>query len=212
MLPARAWVLARRRWLVWRARFSTPALLARYDEDKVVARVTALNGGLAILAIGLFAWVTDLPLVFPALGPSAFILFSSPLSATAAPRSVILGHLIAMVSGYAAWRLISHVAGQPVSLQVGGWPLVMSASLGLAACCLFLVKLACRHPPACGSAMVVALGAVTAWSELLLMGLAVIWLVGQAVAMNRIAGVPAPTWHPTDRNPYAHQTEPADVA
>ena len=68
------------RWLVWRARLSTPALLARHDETKVISTMAALNGGGAILTIGLFAWLTDLPLVFPALGPSTFILFTMPLT------------------------------------------------------------------------------------------------------------------------------------
>lgn len=69
------------------------------DERKAVSVVTAVHGGLAILAIGFFSWITDLALTFPALGPTAFILFSSPTSESAAPRSVILGHFCGIASG-----------------------------------------------------------------------------------------------------------------
>ena len=37
-------------------------------------RLGVIFGGLAILAIGFFSWITDLPLMFPALGPSSFEL------------------------------------------------------------------------------------------------------------------------------------------
>lgn len=183
--------------MIWRARFSVPALLARFEEKKVVSVVAAVNGGLAILAIGIFAWVTDLPLTYPALGPTAFILFATPTALAAAPRSIVLGHFLGLASGYAVWHLVSIVAGEPVSSQTGGWPLFLSASLGLAVICALLVWLSCPHPPACASALVVALGGVTDWFSVLLMGLAVVWMTAQAVAMNRLAGVPVLPWSST---------------
>jgi CBS-domain-containing membrane protein len=184
------------RWLILRARLSMPGLLTRFDEQHVMSLATAVNGGLAILTVGLFAWLTNLPVVFPALGPSAFILFSTPLSSAAAPRSVILGHFSAIVSGCAVWHLISALAGAPVSMQAGGWPPFCSASLALAVSSLLLVRLSCKHPPACASSLVIALGAVTHWYDLVFMALAVVWITAQAVAMNRLAGLPVPVWSP----------------
>ena len=189
----------RTRWAIWRARHSTVGLLARLDECKAVSLVAAVNGGLAILTIGAFAWLTDLPLAFPALGPTAFILFSTPTSESAAPRSVILGHFSAMASGYAVWHLVSAATGGPVSTQIGGWPLMLSASLALALTGGLLVRLSCPHPPACASGLVIALGAVTDWPSVLLMAAAVVWMTVQGVAMNRFAGVPVPTWSPVVR-------------
>jgi len=196
MLQTRRHVSLKTRWLMWRSRLSTPALLTRFDERKVVSLVAAVNGGLAILTIGVFAWLADLPLVFPALGPSAFILFSSPLSPGGAPRSVVLGHFAALACGCVAWRLLSFLAGAPVSLEAGGWSLFCSASLAMALSCLVLVRLSCPHPPACASGLVVALGAVTHWQDLLFVALGIVWLTTQAVAMNRFAGLPVPAWSP----------------
>ena len=71
-----------------------------------------------------------------------------------------------------------------------------SASLALATTCLLLVRLSYPHPPACASALVVALGGVVEWVELLAMAAAVLLLTVQAVCINRIAGVRVPVWSP----------------
>jgi CBS-domain-containing membrane protein len=166
----------------------------------VISVAAAINGAIAILTISLFAWLSDLPLVFPALGPTAFILFTTPFSRAAAPRSVILGHLTAIASGYTVWRVISHIDGGAVSLELGGWPMFLSGSLALAVTCLLLVRFSLPHPPACASALVVALGGVTHWSGLLIMGAAVILVTAQAVAINRICCLSVPAWRPRDHD------------
>lgn len=185
--------------LIWRARFSTPALLARFDEKKVVACITGINAGLAIFVLSLTAWLTDLPLVFPALGPSAFILFSAPLSKAGAPRSVVLGHWICLATGFCVWHLISYIAGEPVSMGNGDWSVLVSASLTLAFCGILMVRFSCPHPPACASGLVVGLGAITAVPDILFMAGAIGWLAFQAYGMNRWAGLPVPFWSYKER-------------
>lgn len=191
---------AKTRYLIWRANFSIPGLLARFDEKKVVSFITAINAGLAILVLSLFAWLTDLPLAFPALGPSAFILFSSPLSIAAAPRNVIMGHWISLATGLVVWNLVSYCSGAPVSLQSGSWPLLCSASLTMAISSALLLRLSCPHPPACASGLVVGLGAIIAWPDLLAIAAAVVCLTYQAYATNRLAGLPVPVWAPRNLN------------
>jgi CBS domain-containing membrane protein len=117
----------RAQWLTLRARFSVPGMIAATDERSAISLVAAVNGGLAVLIISLCAWVTDVPLLFPALGPTAFILFSGPFSPAGAPRSVILGHLVAMASGLAAWHWVNLVSGGSLSLDAGGWLNCVSA-------------------------------------------------------------------------------------
>ena len=196
MHPTRRPISLRLRWLRWRARLSIPSLLASADERSVVSRVAAVNGTVAILIISLFAWLTDLPLLFPVLGPSAFILFSKPFSADAAPRSVVIGHFVAMATAVASWQLVSAAYGQPVSMDDAQWPTIVSASLALAVTCMLLIRLSCPHAPACASALLIALGAVTEWREVLALAVAVVVLTLQAVCINRIAGVNVPLWSP----------------
>ncbi|MBN2375212.1 MAG: HPP family protein, partial [Sedimentisphaerales bacterium] len=164
------------RLLTWRAKYSLPGLLSRYEESKAVSITAAINAAFAISTISIIAWLTDLPLLFPALGPSTFILFTAPLSPAGAPRSLILGHWICLASGFGIWHLMSLLNGEPVSLAAGGWSLYCSAALALALGSLLMVRLRCPHPPACASALVVALGAVTHWSDLAIMAGVVLWL------------------------------------
>jgi CBS-domain-containing membrane protein len=177
-----------------RARFSIPAVLARLDDDKAIALVAAVNGGAAILMLAALAWLVDLPLLFPALGPSAFILFTSPFSRAAEPRSVVLSHFAGISVGLAACVLVGWMAGRPVSLQVGGWTVIASASIAMAAIGTLLVRLDTPHPPACASALIVAVGAADGWMPILAMALGVLLLVGQAVAIHRLAGIRTPIW------------------
>jgi CBS domain-containing membrane protein len=186
----------RTRWLMIRAWLSAPGLLTRFDEEKVVSAITAIHGGVAILTIGVFAWLTDLPLVFPSLGPTAFILFSAPMSPAAAPRSAVLGHLVGLLSGFLIWQAMALLTGGSTSSDAGGWQIFCGASLSLALTCLLLVRLSCPHAPACASAMLVAVGSLSHWYELCFMALGVVWLAAQAVVMNRLAGLPVPTWSP----------------
>lgn len=153
-----------------------------------------MQGGLAILIIGVLAWLVDLPLLFPALGPSSFLLFSSPFSPSATPRAVIVGHSVAIATGVVVWSVTCLVSGQQVGLDTGGWLVYASASLALGMTCALLVWLSCPHAPACASALIVALGAVTDWFGLLGMIAGVLLLTGQAVLLNKITGVKTPGW------------------
>lgn len=179
---------------IWRAMLATPVLLSRFEEKKVVSWIAAIHGGLAILVITFAARLTDCPLIFPALGPSAFIMFATPLSSAAAPRNVIVGHFAAMASGFGVWHLVSYLAGASVTLETGGWPLLCSVSLAMAVGCLLLVRLSCPHASALGSSIIVALGGVPHWPELLYMALAVTIITFLAVVMNRAASLPVPLW------------------
>ncbi|MCP4711675.1 MAG: HPP family protein [Planctomycetes bacterium] len=189
-------ITLRTRWIILRAQWSMPALLSHLDESKVVSITTAMNGAVAIFTIGFFAWLTNLPLIFPALGPSAFILFSKPLSTAAAPRNVILGHWMSLLCGWVSWWGISKIAGHPVGIESGGWSLFLSASVALALSSLFMIRISCAHPPACSSSLIVALGLFSSGGQVLIMGAVVIWLTYQAVIMNHWAGILSPIWAP----------------
>ncbi len=184
----------RTRWLLLRSRMSIPCLIASYDEKRIIPIVSAISGSVAILIISLFAALTGLPLVFPALGPTAFILFSKPFSRAAAPRNVVLGHGICLGCGYAVWQLMSVLALEPLSVQSNSLWLYGSAAATLGLCCFFLLQADCPHPPACASGLVVALGLVTQPLDILLMQLVIVALAYQAVGINRFAGLPIGLW------------------
>ncbi len=187
------------RLTVWRACLSIPNLLASADERSVVSAISAINAAIVILTISGLAWALDMPFVYPALGPTAFILFASPFSRAAAPRSIIIGHGSAIVCGWVSWHVVSFVSGQAVSPTTQGAPLLVSASLALALTCILLVRLRCPHAPACASALIVAVGAAGDWLAVLGMAVGVVLITAEAVLISRLAGVNVPLWLPRPR-------------
>jgi hypothetical protein len=186
--------------LIWRARIAVPSLLAGRDERNVISFYAAATGGTAILIIGALAWLIDLPLLFPALGPSAFILLTAPFSRAAAPRSVIVGHSVGIATGFIVWQLASLLYGGPVNTASGGWPVLLSPSLAMAIVCMLLAWLSCPHAPACASTVIASLGAARGWPELLGMAGGVVLLTAQAVVIGRLAGINMPLWRPRPRH------------
>ncbi|WP_424565502.1 HPP family protein [Tamaricihabitans halophyticus] len=52
-----------------------------------------------ILLIGLVAIVSGAPLLFPSLGPTAFLVFTTPQAPAASPRNTVLGHVVGILAG-----------------------------------------------------------------------------------------------------------------
>lgn len=190
----------RHRLAVWRAHLSIPTWLARGDENTVVSTISAINAGTVILTISALAWCLNMPLVFPALGPSAFILFASPFSRAAAPRSIVLGHGLGILCGWACWHLVSLLTGETVLPSMHGRALLLSASLALALTCVLLVRLSCPHAPACASALVVAVGGAGDWFTVFGMAAGVVIITAEAVVISRLAGVNVPFWSPRPKS------------
>lgn len=193
---------SRYKWRALRAHLSVPTLLSTFDERKVVPVIAAINGGIAILVISVAAWLSGAPLIFPSLASSAFVLFTRPFSAAASPRSIILGHGIGVTCGLVAWWSVSLVAASTISPSSPDLALWISAVVGFALTCVFLARISSPHSAACATAMLVAVGAVTKWDELLVLLAAVVCLAFQGVLIHRLLGVRAPLWRTDSRYEY----------
>jgi hypothetical protein len=79
--------------------------LQRFPERLVRSIYVFVNGFITIAVLALLALVTGNPFVFPSLGPTAYLLFFSPLGKTSSPRNTILGHAIGLACGYGAFVL-----------------------------------------------------------------------------------------------------------
>src|SRR5690606_18465788 len=101
-----------------------PALTHRHDSTFVLGLFAFVNGLLAIGAMAFVAFATGEPFVFPSLGPTAFLLFYTPLAPASSPRNTLGGHAIGAAAGYlslvvfgltdAAPALASSVTGERV--------------------------------------------------------------------------------------------------
>ncbi|HUA84695.1 MAG TPA: HPP family protein [Bryobacteraceae bacterium] len=168
-------------------------LLARWPAGLVWAVYMFVNGFITIGLLALLAAVTHNPFVFPSLGPTAYLVFFSPLAPASTPRNTIFGHAVAIVCGYGAFALagLNAPGGLPAHLM---WPRVLAAALSLSATGAVMVLAGINHPPAGATTLIVALGIIAEPRYLLIIEAAVILLTAQAFAINRLAGLPYPLW------------------
>lgn len=176
--------------------------LVEHFPPRVVHAVYVLVKGFFTIAIlALLAFLTRNPFVFPSVGPTAYLLFFSPLANASCPRNAILGHGIGLVCGYAALRLTGASAAGGIASAVGMhpgiyWPRIMAAAMMLSATGALMVLLRISHPPAGATTLIVSLGIISQPAQLVVVEAAVFLLVLQALAINRLAGIPYPLWAP----------------
>ena len=156
-----------------------------------------IAGAVTLGTIAVIAYLTRLPLLFPQLGPSAFILFHTPMSVTASPRNVLLSHTLAVASGLSALWLVGLIfpeAGlsDPFDLN---WYRILVIALTMGASGVIMVAVKCIHPPAAASALIAAMGFLNTAEQVLGVLGAMILLLLEAIVFNRvIGGLPYPLW------------------
>jgi CBS-domain-containing membrane protein len=169
-------------------------LLQHFPTRVVWAIYVCINGFITIGLLALLALVTDSPFVFPSLGPTAYLFFFSPLAEASSPRNTILGHAIGLICGYAAFAL-TVASSPPFGLHPGvHGARVLAAALSLSATGALMALFRVSHPPAGATTLIVSLGIISQPKELVIIEVAVILLTVQALAINRLAGVPYPLW------------------
>ncbi|MGO1052876.1 HPP family protein [Crossiella sp. CA198] len=140
---------------------------------------------------------THLPLLFPSLGPTAYLLFSSPLTAPASPRNTLLGHLIGVLAGGIGLTVFGLTQAAP-DLTHLTWPRAGAAALALSLTCGGMSLLGLSHPPAGATTLIVALGLMRTLPELVLIMLSVLALTALGAVVNRLSGIPYPLWRPRE--------------
>ena len=170
-------------------------LLQRFPEKLVRSVYVFVNGFITIAVLALLALVTRNPFVFPSLGPTAYLLFFSPLGKTSSPRNTILGHAIGLACGYGAF-VLTGAGALPFGAHQGiFWPRILAAALSLSFTGALMVLLDVSHPPAGATTLIVSLGIISKPLELVIIEVAVFLLVAQGLAINRLAGLPYPWWN-----------------
>ena len=169
-------------------------LLRHFPPRLVRSLYVFVNGFLTIGILALLALVTGNPFVFPSLGPTAYLLFFSPLAKASSPRNTILGHAIGLICGYGAF-VLTGAGSMPFGAHPGiFWPRILAAALSLSATGAFMALLDVSHPPAGATTLIVSLGIIARPRELVVIEVAVFLLVAQALLINRLAGLPYPFW------------------
>ena len=176
-------------------------LLAHFDERKVWAAFMFVNGFVTIALLSLVSLVTGTPFVFPSLGPTAFLFFFDPRAPSASPHHAVVGHAIGIACGYGSLVLLGlQHAGPALAVGVDGRR-VLAAALSLAATGALMILFKAAHPPAGATTLIISLGVITRPSYLVVVEVALILLVLQAIAINRLAGLDYPLWRPRPSKP-----------
>jgi CBS-domain-containing membrane protein len=177
-------------------RLRLTSLLERYPRPVVMGVFAFLNGVLTIGILASVAMVTDTPSLFPSLGPTAFLLFSTPMLASASPRNTMEGHLIGALAGYFALVLFG-LQDHPATIIEGvDAQRVGAAALSLGLTSGLMVVFGRAHPPAGATTLIVSLGLLREPWQLAVLMLAVALMVVQGFVINRLAGLPYPVWAP----------------
>lgn len=180
------------RGLAERLRLS--ALLKVFPERQVWAAFMFVNGLLSIGLMAGLAMLTRTPMVFPSLGPTAFLFFFTPNLPTATPRHTVYGHLIGVACGYSALCLFGLQHAPPAMVMGVTWGRVGAAALSLAATGALMILLRAAHPPAGATTLIVSLGILTKPMHLAVLMGSVLLLTLQAILINRLAGLDYPLW------------------
>jgi CBS domain-containing membrane protein len=158
-------------------------LLRHFPPRLVRTAYVFINSFITIALLALLALVSRNPFVFPSLGPTAYLLFFSPLARTSSPRNTIFGHAIGLICGYGAYA-VTGAGALPFAVHPGiFWPRILAAALSLSATGALMVL-----------TLIVSLGIISKPHELVIIEVAVFLLVAQALAINRLAGVRYPVW------------------
>lgn len=177
-------------------RLRVPALTARHSSTVVLGAFAFINGLVSIGLMSAAALVTGAPLIFPSLGPTAFLLFYTPLQPAASPRNTLGGHLIGAVAGYASLAIFGLLEAGPALSEGVTAPRVGAAALSLALTSGVMVWTKLPHPPAGATTLIVSLGILREPWQLVVLMLAVAVLAAQGFVINRLAGIPYPVWAP----------------
>lgn len=134
----------------------------------------------ALVVVGVFAWLSGAPFVFPSLGPTIHLQVTRPDSEAARVRHTVLGHAVGFAVGAGSHQLAGVLAPGSAASPAAA-VLALGATSGL------LRAFHLDHPPAAASTLIAALGLLQGPRALLVAGVSVCWVAAQGVLVRRLA-------------------------
>jgi CBS-domain-containing membrane protein len=169
-------------------------LLGRFGARGGEAVYVFFASLLALGVSGLVAYLLKQPLIFPSLGPTAYLFFEQTHEAPSSPRNALIGHAVAILSGAFCLFLFGLLDNGSV-LQEGVTPArIGAAALSLALAGAVLLLLDSQHPPAGATVLIVSLGFLHTPGEMAALMAGVVLLTVVCWVINRVLGVRAPVW------------------
>ncbi len=166
---------------------------------------TSLYAGLLFTVLGIIAWASGQPFIFPSLGPSAFLLAFDRYSDRERTYRIVGSHVIGGLAGLFAWSVFA--AGMPVTesppaFSGEGLRLAASATLSIILTSWAMIATNTVHAPACATTLIVSLGLLSTPVEVAIIVVSVVILVefhaGVLFVFKRIVGDSHPNYRTTE--------------
>ena len=183
-------------WVSRIARLQPWYLLTRFPHRLTRSIFVFAGGAVAIGIISTAAVCTGQPLIFPSLGPSAFLFFSQPTAPSSCPRNTILSHGSGILVGWTSYWVFGLFFGFDTATAQ-----VAAAAVSLGVISAWMVAANIVHAPAASTTLIVSLGLMVQWQELLAVMAAVVMLTAQSYLINRVSGIVYPLWRAGPQQP-----------
>lgn len=173
-----------RSFLIRLSQSQNPILMHAQLMEQRVVRIS-LKAGAYIALLGLVAWGTGHPFIFPSLGPTAFALTLHPKENTA--RTVLGGHLWGVVCGLLAYHALASgltITALHTPLAVSSLRLAASGALSVMLTAAGMVMTRTVHSPACATTLIISLGLLPSIPEGGIIMIAVVILFGAHSALR----------------------------
>ena len=152
--------------------------------DAIWAPVAA---GTLIAITGFIGIAAGMPWLFPSLGPTAYLQTETPDKPSARFYNTVAGHMMGLVSGFAAVAVFNAWDAPSVLTTHQLIPIrVWAASLALALTLLGNLLLRASHPPSGATTLLVALGTFRTGSDVLTIVAGVLILAVLGVLFRKI--------------------------
>ncbi len=122
---------------------------------------TSLYAGVLFTVLGVTAWISGQPFVFPSLGPSAFVLAFDRRGRRTDTYRVVGSHAIGGAVGLLAYTLLAAgvtLTSTPPALSTEGLRLAASGVLSVVLTSWGMMATDTNHAPACATTLIVSLG------------------------------------------------------
>lgn len=151
----------------------------------------ALHAGLLLAVAGGAAWLTGHHLIFPSLGPSAFLLALGREAEAGRARRVFGGHFLGVVAGLLSYQLFAEgiaLTGMPAPLSDTGLRLAVSGVVSTGLTTGAMIATDTEHAPACATTLIVSLGLLSTVVQGIVIMAGVGAIYGAHVLVMRVAG------------------------
>lgn len=141
-----------------------------------------------LFVAAVIAWLTHRPFIFASLGPTAYELVETPERKSARPYNVMVGHLVAVLTGFLALWATNAWSSPGISQDTIGWRRIAAVVLASAGTVVVTLLMKATQPAALSTTLLISLGLMQKWQDgiVIMGGVLLMLLFGEPVRLWRL--------------------------